>query len=74
MRRQPKTGLGDYNEQALASMYPAMYKKLKSLKYIKLKRGKAKGISQRRFDFIEYLVNQRIKEIVALVDQTYHLN
>lgn len=74
MRRQPKTGLGSYNEQALASMYPAMYKKLKSLKYLKLRKGKAKGISQLRFDFIEYLVNRRIKEIVALVDQTYHLN
>jgi len=71
--RQPKTGLGNYNEQALACMYKDMYIRLKTIGKIHLHRGNAKSISTERLDFMEYLVNRRIKEIIALVEEHYDI-
>lgn len=70
----PKTELGDYDDQALVSMNKAWYKTLKSSPKINLTRGSLQGISQNRVDFINYLLNRRIKEVVNLVEQKYHLS
>ena len=72
--RLPKTELGDYDDQALVSMNKAWYKTLKSSPKINLTRGGLQGISQNRVDFINYLLNRRIKEVVNLVEQKYHLS
>lgn len=70
----PKTELGDYDDQALIVMNKAWYRTLKSSPKINLTRGSLQGISQNRVDFINYLLNRRIKEIVTLVEQKYHLS
>lgn len=70
----PKTELGDYDDQALIVMNKAWYRTLKSSPKINLTRGSLQGISQNRVDFINYLLNRRIKEVVNLVEQKYHLS
>jgi hypothetical protein len=48
-------------------MTKELYTMLKQAKHISL--GQAvPGISQNRVDFMEYLVNRRIKEIIGLFD------
>ena len=70
----PKTELGDYDEQALVSINVAWYKKLKYLPRINITKENLQGISQNRVDFINYLLNRRVKEIVTLVEQKYHIS
>lgn len=65
--RQPKSELGDYDEQLIRSLYPTMQNKIKSLKYITINRGKALGISEERLEAIRYIVNRRLKEIQELI-------
>ena len=70
----PKTNMGDYDEQAIKVITPTLYKKLKSVGTIKFTRGNLMGISQNRVDFINYLINRRIKEIIQLTEKVYHIN
>lgn len=66
-QRLPKTNTGDYNDTARYAMTQELYNKLKQVNHISL--GKAvPGISQNRVDFMEYLVNRRIKEILDLYE------
>jgi len=69
----PKTGLGNYDEQALMVMTKPWYNRLKTIGKISLHRGNAKSISTERLNFMEYLVNRRIQEIVALVEEHYNI-
>lgn len=71
----PKTNIGDYDEQALSVMNKWWYNKLKQLDgKVKLEKGSLTGISQNRVDFINYLINRRIKEILQITKQHYHLS
>jgi hypothetical protein len=63
--RLPKSNTGDYNDTAKIAMTGELYRRLISAPHIVL--GKAlPGISQNRVDFMEYLVNRRIQEILAM--------
>lgn len=64
-RHMPKTDLGDYNDMAKFAMTKTMYNRLKNINYISLGK-KVQGLSDKRFQFMEYIVNRRRKEILNL--------
>ena len=71
----PRTDTGDYNDTALLGMTQAWYNKLRQINgKIKLERGKLTGISQNRIDFMNYVINRRVAEIINVIKQTYHLS
>ena len=56
-------------------MTQAWYNKLRQINgKIKLERGKLTGISQNRIDFMNYVINRRVAEIINVIKQTYHLS
>ena len=61
----PRTELGGYDEQAAWAMTKDMYIRLRDIGRITLGQ-RMPGISQKRFDFMEYLVNRRRVEILNL--------
>lgn len=66
-RYGPKTGLGGYNEQAKIAMTKEMYNKLRSLGRIRIdKPNNSIGIEDERVEFINYIINRRIKEIIEM--------
>lgn len=65
-RNAPKIDLGNYDEAVLAALTKGLYNKLRNAGYIKFDK-KLRGLSEKRYNFMEYLVNRRIKEILALV-------
>lgn len=62
--RLPKLGVGDYDDMARWGMTKDMYNKLRSLEQVKLKQ--LPGISDKRIEFINYIINRRIKEVINL--------
>lgn len=74
INRQPKTELGDYNEQALRCMYPDMFRRLQAIKNIELHKNKINGISNKRIELMNYIVNKRINEIVSYIKEIKHIS
>lgn len=71
----PRTDFATFDEQAIAVMSKAKYLKLKSLGHINVKDNiPYKGMSDKRKEFIDYLINTRIKEIVQLTEQTWGIH
>ena len=73
MLKETKTHLGTFNNQALSIINRDIYNKLKQVKHITFDFSKIKGMSDTRKEFIEYLVNRRIQEIIKLTEEAYHL-
>lgn len=65
--KRPKVDIGDYDELAYTVVNGYWYKKLKSIGKIKLTNNNFKGISQNRIDFMNYIINRRISEILAYI-------
>ena len=63
--RLPKLELGTYDDMARWAITPDLYNKLKGLGYVKLQR--IQGLSERRTQFIEYIINTRREEILKAV-------
>jgi len=61
----PKTNTGGYNDTARLAMTPELYSKLKNIGRLSLG-TKMEGLSDRRFQFMEYLINRRKDEILSL--------
>lgn len=61
----PKTDIGSYDDHARWAMTKDMYIRLRDVDRIKLGQ-RLPGISQKRFDFMEYLVNRRRVEILNM--------
>lgn len=63
----PKLNEWNYNEQAIWGMTNDMYSKLKSIGKANFKKNaKTQGISDKRMEFINYIINRRIQEILRL--------
>ena len=63
----PKIDIGDYDELAYLVVNAHWYKKLKSIGKIKLTKGNFQGISQNRIEFMNYIINRRINEILNYI-------
>ena len=63
----PKT-LNNFNKQAEIFVSRSIYDKLKDVGTIKIDFSEMNGLNKKRRDLIEYIINRRIKEIVALID------
>ena len=63
--KRPKTDIGDYDELARFGMTKDFYIRLRDIDRITLGE-RLPGVSQKRFDFMEYMVNKRRIEILNL--------
>ena len=71
----PRTEFQTFDEQALAVINKPIYLKLKSIKHLNIKDNlHYKGMSNKRKEFIDYLINTRIKEIVQLTEKAYNIH
>jgi len=64
--RMPQGDLGDYDDIAKEFMTANWYNNLKTLNRINLQSNGLNGISKRRVDFMSYVINRRIQEILDL--------
>lgn len=64
--RMPKLELGDYNQMARWALTRDLVNKLEGVDTIKFDR--LPGLSERRVQFIEYIVNRRRKEIMDMIN------
>lgn len=65
-----RAGYNSFDDQLLRNMSKPMYQKLKSVGRIDLTKelNKIQGISQRRKDFIQYILDRRLAEAINLVE------
>lgn len=61
----PKCNMGDYNDMARWALTSGLRRRLQDVGYISLGK-KVQGLSDKRFQFMEYIVNRRRKEILNL--------
>lgn len=69
----PQGKLGRFDEQALMAIDKTWYNRLRSAGIINIPKGKFIGISDKRVEFINYIINRRIKEIIQLVREKHNL-
>ena len=65
-----RAGYNSFDDQLLQNISKPMYQKLKSVGRIDLTKelNKIQGLSQRRKDFIQYILDRRLTEIINLVE------